>query len=410
MGPQGFHAYPNRYFVETRAYLGNGIRMALDAGFAEIHSLENSKHSVQHCREHFDKNPNVHLWHKNSRNQLFEVIQSIREPITFWLNGHNTVPSSDGSKNTSLIEELEQIKKHPIKTHTLLIDDMHYCNTLLFDFLTVRDIIKKVLEINPNYIIDFVPGGDEGEYPFNVLVARPSIQQNRVKEFPETIDFGAMRIFQDLYNEEIPNTWLWNLADSALKAGISAFNDSPEIGTFICFLKEKYQIDGVVETGTFFGFTTSFFARHFNEVHTIEIIDQKYENAKDLFQGYNHVHCHQGNSPEVLNKILPSMKDKRLLFYLDAHWESYWPLLDELHEITQTHKDNCIIVVDDFKVPGRYEIRHDAYGEDECSHEYIKNSLKKLFSDYSFHYLIPKDFNRRAKFVAVPKNWSSKEN
>ena len=45
--------------------------------------------------------------------------------------------------------------------------------TILFDYMTLDDIINKVLEINPGYIIAFVPGGDAGEYPVNELVAQP---------------------------------------------------------------------------------------------------------------------------------------------------------------------------------------------------------------------------------------------
>jgi len=69
------------------------------------------------------------------------------------------------------MEELEQIRKHPIKNHTIIIDDMHCCGTILFDYLTKEDIAHKILEINPNYVITFVDGGDEGEYKNNIMVA-----------------------------------------------------------------------------------------------------------------------------------------------------------------------------------------------------------------------------------------------
>jgi hypothetical protein len=31
--------------------------------------------------------------------------------------------------------------------------------------------------------------------------------------------------------------------------------------------------------------------------------------------------------------------------------------------------------------------------------------LKKVFSDYTVHYLIPKHLSSRAKFIAIPKKW-----
>lgn len=233
---------------------------------------------------------------------------------------------------------------------------------------------------------------------FSSLFSQPS-------EFPEVIDFGKLRMFQQLHHFDQTDTWTWNLGNAALKAGISAFNDSPEIGSFLYLLNEQYQIDGVVETGTYLGATASFFALHFKQVHTIEVMQHYYDIALDLFKDVPHVLCYHGTSPEVMSKILPFLKHRRLLFYLDAHGPEYWPLLDELEEIRKTHQNHCIIVIDDFKVPGRGDIGYDAYGANECSYEYIKNMLSKIFTDYSIHYLIPKDITRKAKFVAIPKIW-----
>jgi len=173
MGPQGFHEYKQRIFVETGCFGGDGIQKALDAGFNVIYSMDISPAFVRDTRHRFRHNPNVHVYLKDSGTQLCEVIANIYEPVTFWLDAHNGFPDPNAIdvKNTPLIEELEQIKQHPIKTHTILIDDMHCCDTLLFDYLSLNDIIQKVLEINPNYTITFVPGGDDGEYPVNVLVA-----------------------------------------------------------------------------------------------------------------------------------------------------------------------------------------------------------------------------------------------
>ncbi|HSW85937.1 MAG TPA: hypothetical protein VLG49_00395 [Rhabdochlamydiaceae bacterium] len=171
IGPQGFYAHPNKYFVETGSFGGEGIQKALDAGFSEVHSLDIEPAFIRDCKRRFKNRNNVHLWLRDSGFQLWEVIEPINEPITFWLDGHRGTPDPRGGKNTPLMEELEQIKKHPIKTHTIMIDDLHCCNTILFDFLSREDIVNKVLEINPNYTITFEPGGNEGEYPINVLVA-----------------------------------------------------------------------------------------------------------------------------------------------------------------------------------------------------------------------------------------------
>ena len=53
-----------------------------------------------------------------------------------------------------------------------MIDDMHCLNTILFDYLSREQIIAKILEINPDYVIEYMAGGDDGEYPNNIMIAR----------------------------------------------------------------------------------------------------------------------------------------------------------------------------------------------------------------------------------------------
>ena len=72
------------------------------------------------------------------------------------------------------------------------------------------------------------------------------------------------------------------LGDSSLKMGFSAFNEAPELGTFIYYLKEKYRIDTVLETGTHLGGSTAFFATYFDEVHTVELLETYHNHALDL--------------------------------------------------------------------------------------------------------------------------------
>ncbi len=176
IGPEGFHAFnQNRVFVETGTFGGSGVRLALEAGFEEVHSCDIDQTSVREAKKQFTKDKRVHIYHKDSSYQLRDIIETIHEPITFWLDAHNGFPDPEAVdvKNTPLMEELEQIKEHPIKSHIILIDDLHCCETLLFDYLTLDDIIEKVLEVNPDYIITYVDGGNEGEYSNNVLVALP---------------------------------------------------------------------------------------------------------------------------------------------------------------------------------------------------------------------------------------------
>jgi hypothetical protein len=198
-----------------------------------------------------------------------------------------------------------------------------------------------------------------------------------------------------------------DLDQEAYLLGFYAFNTAPDLASVFMYFKKKYNIDVGIETGTFYGSTTACLSLIFDQVHTIEISNYQYNAAKRRLQNLQNVECHLGSSEHVLQQILPTLIDNRIIFYLDAHWNAYWPLLDELETISKTHKDNCIIVIDDFKVPGRNDIAYDALGSDECSYEYIKEKLSKVYSGYTYHYLIPKNSFCRAKFIAIPNKWQN---
>lgn len=170
IGPEGFGRFLNHYFVETGTLGGEAILKALRAGFKEARSIEFDAANFRYVAERFTYYSNVKLWHGSSADLLWEMIKDIDAPATFWLDAHVFPPIENG-KNCPLMEELEQIKRHPIKTHTILIDDMSCAGGAAFDYLTKDDLIAKLREINPNYTIFYIDGGDAGEAKDNIMVA-----------------------------------------------------------------------------------------------------------------------------------------------------------------------------------------------------------------------------------------------
>lgn len=179
IGPQGFGEFRQNIFIETGTYRGDAIQLALDAGFKKIRSIEFDTNSYIKAKQRFRKNRNVDIYRGDSSVSLWKLIQDIKEPVTFWLDAHVCPARTDGGKNCPLIEELDQIKQHPTKTHIILIDDMHCCDTVLFDYMNQKNLIDKIHEINPDYEIRYVDGGDAGEYKNNVMVAVPPGWKNK---------------------------------------------------------------------------------------------------------------------------------------------------------------------------------------------------------------------------------------
>jgi hypothetical protein len=163
-----FKRHKNEIFIESGSHIGNGIQNAILAGFNEIHSIEISPKHYEYCKKRFNGNSNVHLYLGNSVDVLPRILENINRPATVWLDGHYSWgDTGKGDTNTPILEELAIIATHPIKTHTILIDDVRQFGTFEFDFIELHDIVDLLMLINPNYQIHYEPGHIEND----VLVA-----------------------------------------------------------------------------------------------------------------------------------------------------------------------------------------------------------------------------------------------
>ena len=166
---RSFPYCPNKYFIETGSYYGQGIQSALNSNlFEEIYSIELAPHFYEHCKRTFAHRPNVKLFLGNSGEILPKILSQIEAPATFWLDGHySSDNTAKGITNNPILDELESIKQHHIKNHIIMIDDVRLFGTSEFDFIEIEEIKQKVLEINQNYKITFY----DGTIPNDILVA-----------------------------------------------------------------------------------------------------------------------------------------------------------------------------------------------------------------------------------------------
>jgi hypothetical protein len=154
--------------VETGSWHGDGIQQAIDEGFTEIYSIELSHALHERCNDRFKDNKFVTLIEGDSHLVLDAVLKPINDQITFWLDGHFSGDDTVmGKFNSPLMQELDCIARHHIKTHTILIDDMRdwYKANHGFD---VNMIKGKILAINPSYKFSF----EDGVVPNDILVAQ----------------------------------------------------------------------------------------------------------------------------------------------------------------------------------------------------------------------------------------------
>jgi len=156
--------FPNRVFVETGTHEGGGVALALSLGFSDVRSIESDPRLYARASERFHGESRVKLFFGDSGSgHLWDVIQDIQEPATFWLDAH----AIGIVCRSPLLSELAAIARHAVRTHTILIDDRRlFQNRWLLEEQAIRDQISR---INPMY--RFVTKPSSGG-PEDILVAK----------------------------------------------------------------------------------------------------------------------------------------------------------------------------------------------------------------------------------------------
>lgn len=156
-------------------------------------------------------------------------------------------------------------------------------------------------------------------------------------------------------------------------------------------MKKTFQVDVLVETGTFTGDTAAKARDIFKEIHTIELSPHYHSYATQKLSGYPNIHCHLGHSGDVLNKIIPQING-RILFWLDAHWSgsdtakgnTNSAICEEITAIKRSGVKDSVILIDDIRAfQGFSESVTEFYGGYPSINR-LKELILEINSDYEF--------------------------
>lgn len=110
------------HYIETGTYLGNGIKDVLN-NYQYIHSIELSDKWYNYNVEQFKEHNNVKMYFGDSKKILPELLHSITEPITIYLDAHYSGgETAFGEEEVPLLYELEILKKREYDD-IIIIDD-----------------------------------------------------------------------------------------------------------------------------------------------------------------------------------------------------------------------------------------------------------------------------------------------
>jgi len=135
------------------------------------------------------------------------------------------------------------------------------------------------------------------------------------------------------------------------------------------------EIARIIETGTYRGTTTEWFAQFGLPVETVETDTRFFSFSKARLSRFPNVAIHLGSSvPFLTRRLAGANMNDRVLFYLDAHWENSLPLREEL-QIIFARQPNSVIVIDDFEVRDDDGYHYDDYGPDRAlTLDYVERS------------------------------------
>ena len=119
--------------------------------------------------------------------------------------------------------------------------------------------------------------------------------------------------------------------------------------------KNKFNLEILVETGTFQGEMVEAQRKNFKKIYSIELSEDYYEKAVTKFKRFKHIRLVQGDSSVKLKEVT-KLLDVPALFWLDGHYSGgntakgdlNCPIYGELDTIFSGDLDH-VLVIDDAK-------------------------------------------------------------
>lgn len=165
---------------------------------------------------------------------------------------------------------------------------------------------------------------------------------------------GAVRIARGMLDHRLGlhrHYSPWGFAMNGMTARLEATRQL----IFACGVSE------IVETGTYRGTTTEWFAQFGIPVLSIELHLRFFTFSRRRVAAFPNVTVRNGDSSDAVSEYVASGKGDGTLFYLDAHWNDHLPLQQELEKIFPA-RPAAIVLIDDFSVPGDPGYGYDDYG------------------------------------------------
>lgn len=153
-------------------------------------------------------------------------------------------------------------------------------------------------------------------------------------------------------------------------------------------LRNEFNIETFIETGTFKGINSFVQSNNFKYVLTCDINGKYISLAIDKLKDKKNVMIFKESSPKFLKEFIKDYKTNRLteyvIIYLDAHFydpkaKNKFVVLDELDMLRGFEK--CIVIIHDFD----NGMGHITYDNQPLNFQLIKERLRKVNPEFRYY-------------------------
>jgi hypothetical protein len=138
--------------IETGTYRGDMV-FAQRRRFRRIFTIELDDRLFQRAVDRFRDLGNIVVLHGDSGQVLPTLLESVRWPCLFWLDGHFSGGiTARGDLETPVVLELAAILRHPIADHVILIDDARCFGQ--GDYPSIEALRDQVVAARPDWSLD----------------------------------------------------------------------------------------------------------------------------------------------------------------------------------------------------------------------------------------------------------------